>query len=143
MQFFKNTLPEIIPSLLILNKNIARTRTFRRLWNYAVVILVFKKCSKTDFQNYSPISLPNIGSKVLEKIMYDTTFRCFFENFAATANMDGLMKVYPSSFLTSKRRLIVYIIKSFSKKLPQNGLHQSIFDLSYRKPIRNFRRLYL
>ena len=85
--FFKNSLPEILPSLVNLYKNIARSRTFPRIWKHAIVISVFEKGSKTDVQNYGPISLLNIGSTVLEKIMYDTIIRGFL-SLAATANMD-------------------------------------------------------
>ena len=49
------------------------------LWKHANKLSVFKKASKTDVKNYKLISLLNIGSKVLEKIMFDTIFRCFIE----------------------------------------------------------------
>ena len=148
-QFYKNSLPDIIPSLLNLYKNIVRTKTFPRIWKHANVIPVFKKDSKTDVQNYRPISLLNIGSKVLEKIMYDTIFRCFNE-FCSDRQygfrpgrspvlriLQTLSKIYDSWSNENIALILFDFQKAFDsidheillKKLAQIGLHQSFFDL--------------
>ena len=55
-QFYKNYLPEFIPSLLNLCRNNVRTKTFPRIWKYAILFPVFKKSSRTDVQKkaYQP-----------------------------------------------------------------------------------------
>ena len=55
----------------------------------AKVITVFKKGDKENDENYRPISLLPVFSKVLERIMYNRLYECFMNNNLLHENQFG------------------------------------------------------
>ena len=50
-------------------------------WKKANVVLVYKKVNKQSLENYRPISLLPICSKILERLIYNEMFTFFTEEF--------------------------------------------------------------
>ena len=70
-KLFKVIEPEITTSLTLLINQVLRTGTFPDKLKIAKVIPIFKKGETTAFNNYRPISLLPVISKVIEQIMFN------------------------------------------------------------------------
>ena len=71
---------EIAPAVThIINLSIT-TKEFPEAWKSAKVIPVHKKDSVLDPANYRPVSLVPVLSKVLEKVIFQQTFKYLTEN---------------------------------------------------------------
>ncbi len=69
LRFIKDALPVIIPYIsCIINTSIV-TGTFPAAWNHAIVTPLFKKGDLKEIGNYRPISLLQVFSKVIKKIV--------------------------------------------------------------------------
>ena len=78
--FFNKTALEITPALHKLLRNIKRLGKLPATWKTAAVSPIFKKGDRRSVENWRPISLLNIDSKVLEKCMYEPLYN-HFEQF--------------------------------------------------------------
>ena len=75
--FFVNSGESVIHALHLLLKNIKRLRKIPKCWKRAVVSPIHKKGEKFFVENYRPISLLDIDSKILEKCMYSPLYEHF------------------------------------------------------------------
>ena len=73
---------------------------------------LFKKGSKTDFNNYQPISLFPIVSKIIEKIIHDQTMEYLTDNKILYRYQSGFRKNHSTdtclSYLTDK--IVTFIL---------------------------------
>ena len=70
-----------------------------------------KKNSKQEVKNYSPISLLPVSSKIFERLLYDSMFKCFTENSLVSQNQSGFK---PGDSCTNQLLSITHqIYKSF------------------------------
>ena len=86
-------------------KNIKRVRKIPDKWKIAAVSPIYKKGDKQLMENYRPVSLLNIMSKLLEKCMYPALYDQF--NKFLTRSQHGFVK----------NRSVVTNILSFLKKI--------------------------
>ena len=64
---------------LIFNTSIAND-IFPNLWKHAKVCPVFKSGNQTEMNNYRPMSVLSILSKIFEKNVHDS-FYCYLSNY--------------------------------------------------------------
>ena len=70
-----------------------------------------KKNNKQEVKNYSPISLLPVSSKIFERLLYDSMFKCFTENSLVSQNQSGFK---PGDSCTNQLLSITHqIYKSF------------------------------
>ena len=68
------TISVIAPSLCkLFNKSLSAGGSFPQNWKEANVVPVFEKDEVECTQNYRPISLPSLVTKVLERCVFDTS----------------------------------------------------------------------
>ena len=75
--------------LSIIFKSCLTQGIFPSEWKKANVVQIHKKNDKQCVNNYSPASLLPICSKVLERIIYNTTFTYFLKNNLISENQSG------------------------------------------------------
>ena len=71
--------------------------SFPRSCKIAKVKPLFKKGSKTDPQNYCPISLLPISSKIIERIIHDQTQEFLIKNKIIYRFQSGFQKIYSTN----------------------------------------------
>lgn len=67
----KECYKELAPSLTLLFEKSMQTGTIPSQWRQANVVPVYKKGSKTSVENYRPISLLCVASKLMERCVYN------------------------------------------------------------------------
>ena len=87
-------LARLISQLCILSIKLS---SFPRSCNIAKVKPLFKKGSKTDSQNYLPISLLPILSKIIERIIHDQTQEVLSKNKILYRFQSGFHKNYSTN----------------------------------------------
>ena len=70
-QVLKNLSPSLTSSIFLLIKTCCNKRLFPAVWKCADVTAIHKSGSKNNVENYRPISLLCVISKVFEKLIYD------------------------------------------------------------------------
>ena len=70
-QVLKNLSPSLTSSIFLLIKTCCNKRLFPSVWKCADVTAIHKSGSKNNVENYRPISLLCVISKVFEKLIYD------------------------------------------------------------------------
>ena len=76
--FFQQTATNMANALQVIFKNIKRLRKIPSCWKTAAISPIFKKGDRRNVENWRPISLLNIDSKILEKCIYGPLYS-FFE----------------------------------------------------------------
>ena len=105
--------------LSILFKLIYNTGILPAEWKRANVVPVFKKGVKENIENYRPISLTCITSKVMERIMYDELFsrtqhfidsrqNGFLKNNSCAMNLTTLIESLSTNLLQNLPTDIIY-----------------------------------
>ena len=79
----------ICKSLSIILKSCLTQGIFPSEWKKANVVPIHKKNDKQCVNNYRPVILLPICSKVLERIIYNPMFTCFIENNLISENQSG------------------------------------------------------
>ena len=79
----------IVLPLKLIFSNILRTSNFPILWKLANVTPVFKKNDKQLINNYRPISLLPLLSKIFEKILFNKIYEHLHNNNLLTCNQSG------------------------------------------------------
>ena len=89
LRYLKESLPAIIPYLTcIINTSIV-TGIFPSAWKHAIVVPVLKAGDVNEPKNYRPISLLNITSKILEKIITKQLTKHLEENHYLSNTQHG------------------------------------------------------
>ena len=140
---------EVSVPLAIIFRKCIDSATFPKLWKCANVQPVHKKNSRQEKENYRPISLLPICSKILEKIIFDSMYHFFIENNLLNRNQSGfrpgdstinqLLAITDEIFrafetVDETRAVFLDISKAFDKvwheglifKLKQNGIHGNL-----------------
>ena len=86
-KLLKETAPEIAPSLCKLFNKTLNTGVFPREWKEANIVPVFKKGDPEHAENYRPISLLSLVSKVLERCI----LKSFKQNEKINARQHGFI----------------------------------------------------
>ena len=151
----------ICKPLSIIFKDCLSEGKFPHEWKKANVVPVHKKGNKQSLENYRPISLLPICSKIFERLIYNEMFTFFTENNLISPNQSGfrpgdscvnqllaitheIYKWFDEGF--EVRGVFLDISKAFDKvwyeglllKLNQNGISGNLLKLlrdflSYRK----------
>ena len=95
IKLLKTAAPIIVPHLVSIYNLSFSTGTFPSLMKLAKVIPIFKSGTKFDTNNYRPISLLPIFSKLLEKLMHNRLY-----SFLATNKI-----IYDSQFGFQKKQV--------------------------------------
>ena len=144
----------IVLPLRLIFSNILATGVYPELWKCANVTPIHKKGSKQIVENYRPISLLPICSKIFEKIIFKHLYNFFVTNDLITKNQSGfrpgdstvnqlidLINDIHKSFDRRKslelRAVFLDISKAFDKvwhkglsfKLKQNGISGSLLNV--------------
>ena len=77
--FFQQTAREMTTILHCVFKNMKRVGKIPDKWKIAAVSPIYKKGDKRLMENYRPVSLLNIMSKLLEKCMYPALYDHFIK----------------------------------------------------------------
>ena len=101
----------LITPLSIIFNNCIQTGVFPREWKMGNIIPVHKKLSKQVVNNYRPISLLSIFSKLLEKIIFQNLYRHFHHNELLTPKQSGF-RPGDSCVIISLFQLIMIFIKT-------------------------------
>jgi hypothetical protein len=143
---------EVALPLKIIFEKWLLTGKYPSLWKKANVQPVHKKSSRQDKQNYRPISLLPIFSKIFEKILFDPIYNHLNENNLLSKHQSGfrpgdstinqLLAITHNIFESFEegcetRALFLDISKAFDKvwyeslifKLRQNGIEGKLLDL--------------
>ena len=88
-RFLKEGGPHIISSLTQLFNLSLSTGKYPSLWKKANVIPLHKKDSKSDVNNYRPISLLSTVSKVFERIIFKYVYNYLRDNFIISIHQSG------------------------------------------------------
>ena len=107
----KETAISIAPSFTRLLQMSLSSATFPECWKQANVLPIFKKGDKSYFDNYRPISLLNISSKVCERIIFRQLFNYCRDNEIISMHQSGFT---PGD---SSVNQLVYLYNSFCKVL--------------------------
>ena len=75
--FFEQTATNMTNALQVIFKNIKRLRKIPSCWKTAAISPIFKKGDRRNVENWRPISLLNIDSKILEKCIYGPLYSLF------------------------------------------------------------------
>ena len=87
--FLKKGGPQIISSLTQLFNHSISTKRYPFLWKMANVIPLHKKDSKSDVNNYRPISLLSTVGKVFERIIFKYVYNYLRDNFIISVHQSG------------------------------------------------------
>ena len=119
----------IYKPLQLICRSCIENRKFQTEWKKANVVPVHKKGNKQTLENYRPVSLLPICSKIFEHLIYNSLFEFFIANELISSNQSGFK---PSDCLEVWHNGLIY-------KLKQNGvcgklLNFIIHFLDARKP---------
>ena len=143
---------EISAPLAMIFRKCCDSGTFPRIWKFANVQPVHKKNSRQAKDNYRPISLLPICSKIFEKVIFDSLYLFLVENNLISRNQSGfrpgdstitqLLAITDEIFrsfetLDETRAVFLDISKAFDKvwheglifKLKQNGIQGDLLRL--------------
>ena len=118
----------ICKPLSIIFKDCLSEVKFPHEWKKANVVPVHKKGNKQSLENYRPISLLPICSKIFERLSYNEMFTFFTENNLISPNQSGFR---PGDSCVNQLLAITHeIYKSFDKGFEVRGVFLDILDIS-------------
>ena len=115
----------IVKHLTKLFKLTVRKMTIPKLWKQANVIPIYKKDKRTIVNNYRPISLLSVVSKVMERVIFKYVYNHLHDNF--------ILSTYQSGFLPGRSTVtqLIEVYHSFCKSIDRNKEVRVIFlDIS-------------
>jgi len=111
--------------LCIIYNNILKTGIFPNIWKSANVTPTHKKDNKQFINNYRPISLLPLFSKIFEKIIFSKMYNYFVSNNLITRNQSGFR---PNDSVTNQ---LLYLVDEIHSSLDVNLDVRAIFlDMS-------------
>ena len=114
----------ICKRLSIIVKDCLSQGKFPHEWKKAIVVPVYKKGSKLSLENYRPISLLPICSKIFECLIYNEMFTFFTENNLISPNQSGFR---PGDSCVNQLLAITHkIYKSFDEVFKLEGVWQGM-----------------
>ena len=144
--FFQRTAREMTTILHCVFKNMKRVGKIPDKWKVAAVSPIYKKGDKRLMENYRPVSLLNIMSKLLEKCMYPALYdhfikfitrsqHSFVENRPVVTNMlSSLNEIYEAIGKNAENHVIA-LYTDFSKafdKVPHYELLKKMSNIGIR-----------
>ena len=118
----------ICKPLSIIFKDCLSEVKFPHEWKKANVVPVHKKGNKQSLENYRPISLLPICSKIFERLSYNEMFTFFTENNLISPNQSGFR---PGDSCVNQLLAITHeIYKSFDEGFEVRGVFLDILDIS-------------
>ena len=141
--FFQRTAREMTTILHCVFKNIKRVRKKPDKWKFAVVSPIYKKGDKRLMENYRPVSLLNIMSKLLEKCMYPALYdhfikfltrsqHGFVKNRSVVTNMLSFLKEIYETIDKNAENHVIAFYTDFSKafdKVPHYELLKKMSNI--------------
>ena len=125
----------IFESLAIIFKQYIDTGIFPSEWKKGSIAPIHKKGDKQTLKNYRPVSLFPICGKILERLMFNETFKSFIENELISSNQSGFK---PGDSCVNQLVSITHdIYKSFDKDYKVRGVFLDIskaFDKVWKLP---------
>ena len=122
--FYKKSASTIAKSLSQLFYKIKQTSTFPETWKQSHVTPVYKKGSRSDIENYRPVSILTIASKILERCIFIPLYQHLEPSFSCYQY--GFRKKRSSII-----QLIVYLEKVY--KALEQGQHVDVIYTDYGK----------
>ncbi|XP_075262534.1 uncharacterized protein LOC142354154 [Convolutriloba macropyga] len=99
--FFQRTARETSKNLNVLFKQIKRLRKIPNSWKIAAVTPIYKKDDRRKVENYRPVSLLDIDSKVFENCICSALY-AHLEKFLTEHQMDLFVKKIPNRTPTER-----------------------------------------
>ena len=113
--FMKEHANDIAPVLTNIFQEAINSGVVPQGWKNANVTAVFKKGGKTDPNNYRPISLTSVASKVLEHIVHSHIMKYFEEHSILTDMQHGFRAK------RSTTTQLIHVIHEMSKSIDENA----------------------
>ena len=117
----------IVKPLSIIFKNCLQTETFPNNWKKSNVVPIHKKGDKQLLQNYRPVSLFTICSKIFDKIIFNLVLEFFEENSIFCPHQSGFRS---SDSCQSQLLSIVHDIYSNFNQIPTLEVKANFLDIS-------------
>ncbi|XP_063909841.1 uncharacterized protein LOC135127328 [Zophobas morio] len=89
-KFLKKVHQDLMIYLLLYSKNVLNS-VLPPIWLQALITPIYKKGDKTKAENYRPISLTSICSKVMDRIIWNQMFRFLNDQSILSANQHGFL----------------------------------------------------
>ena len=113
--------------LSILFKNCINSGIFPNVWKMSYIIPTYKKNDKRYINNYRPVSLPPICSKIFERMIYNPVFLYLESNNLLTPNQSGFR---PNDSCINQLLSIVHKIYSDFDEYPSIEVRSNFLDIS-------------
>ena len=81
------------PLTMIFNSSLTNG-VFPDIWKIARITPIFKSGAKNDVNNYRPISVISVFSRILERIVHDQLYEFLKANKIITSNQSAFQKLY-------------------------------------------------
>jgi hypothetical protein len=91
-KYIRMSAPVLARHLCIIINNSIKTGVFPNLWKHAKVFPVFKSGQQTDMNNYRPISILTILSKIIEKHVHDAFYEFLSKYDLLSVHQSGFRK---------------------------------------------------
>ena len=95
--FLKHALPYIITSLACIFNNSLEKREFPALWKTARVIPIFKEGEKNAKENYRPISVLTVVSRLFERLIFNQVYQHLNTNDLLAPSQSGFRTLHPTA----------------------------------------------
>ena len=108
------------PLTMIFNSSLMNG-VFPDIWKIVRITPIFKSGAKNDVNNYRPMSVISVFSRILERIVHDHLYECLKANKVITSNQSVFQKLY--SMITS----LIYSTYFWYENIDHKKLNLTIF----------------
>ena len=127
IRMLKQSSPSIIKLLSIIFQNYLKSGTFPNDWKKGNIVPVHKKNSKQLVNNYRPVSLLPICSKIFEKIIFNSIFNFMIQNNLLNSCQSGFR---PNDSCINQLKSITHNIYRAFNANPSLEVRGAFLDLS-------------